>query len=90
MGTKGNNWKLQKSAFDNNLHQALLQQHHAAQFVAMVGRQLIPQQPDDSNTNMQNVIEKGFKNLAARCIIAVNDEERAGKNLYGKPGQLTG
>ncbi len=48
-----NDWKLQTFPFDENLHQALIQQHHAAQFVALAGKYLIPQQPDDSNTNME-------------------------------------
>ena len=47
------NWKTQKLAFNENIHQALQQQHHAAQFIAMVGHHLIPQKDDDSNTNME-------------------------------------
>ena len=39
--------------FNNDLHNALKQQHHAAQFIALVGHQLIPQEADDSNTNME-------------------------------------
>ncbi|MCD4663676.1 MAG: hypothetical protein K8R68_00300 [Bacteroidales bacterium] len=39
--------------FNNDLSDALQQQHHAAQFIALAGRHLIPQQADDSNTNMQ-------------------------------------
>jgi hypothetical protein len=42
-------------SFTPELHEALQQQHHAAQFIAMAGRHLIPQQADDSNTNMQYV-----------------------------------
>ena len=34
------------------------QQHHAAQFIAMAGKHLIPQQPDDSNTNMEFIFGK--------------------------------
>ncbi len=52
------NWKTQKSAFNENIHQALRQQHHAAQFIAMVGHHLIPQQADDSNTNMEYIPDK--------------------------------
>lgn len=47
-----NNWKLQFLKFDKSIDDALQQQHHAAQFIAMVGRYLIEQQSDDSNTNM--------------------------------------
>lgn len=53
MNAQNKNWKLQTLAFDENIDQALQQQHHAAQFIALVGRHLIPQQADDSNTNMQ-------------------------------------
>jgi len=52
------NWKTQKLAFNENIHQALRQQHHAAQFIAMVGHHLIPQQADDSNTNMEYIPDK--------------------------------
>ncbi len=53
-----NNWKPLTLDFNNSLNDALQQQHHAAQFIAMVGRHLIPQQPDDSNTNMEFIPEK--------------------------------
>jgi len=49
------NWKPQTLTFDDNIHQTLQQQHHAAQFIAMVGHHLIPQQADDSNTNMEYI-----------------------------------
>jgi hypothetical protein len=48
-----NTWKELTLDFNSDLHNVLLQQHHAAQFIALAGRYLIPQQPDDSNTNMQ-------------------------------------
>jgi len=60
MDTPEKNWKLQTLPFDENIHQALQQQHHAAQFIALAGRHLIPQQPDDSNTNMQYIPDEGF------------------------------
>ena len=45
-------WKELTLPFDENIHDALQQQHHASQFIALVGRYLIPREPDDSNTNM--------------------------------------
>ncbi len=35
------------------LHETIIQHHHAAQFISMVGKQLIPQQEYDSNSTMQ-------------------------------------
>ena len=52
------NWKLQTLAFDKYIHQSLQQQHHATQFIAMVGHHLIPQKDDDSNTNMEYIPEE--------------------------------
>lgn len=46
-------WKQISLPFDNQMADALMQQHHAAQLIAMAGRHLIPQQPDDSNTSME-------------------------------------
>lgn len=60
METTNKNWKIQTLTFDENIHQALQQQHHAAQFIALAGRHLIPQQPDDSNTNMQYIPGQGL------------------------------
>jgi len=45
-------WKLLKSTFNSDLQESLHQQHHAVQLIAMVGKYLVPQQADDSNTNM--------------------------------------
>ena len=53
MDTANNKWEALTLPFDKDVHDALQQQHHAAQFIALVGRHLIPQQADDSNTNMQ-------------------------------------
>ncbi|RLD36611.1 MAG: hypothetical protein DRI73_00370 [Bacteroidetes bacterium] len=53
MNTQNMNWKLLNSPFNQGLNDALKQQYHATQFIAMVGRHLIPQEADDSNTNMQ-------------------------------------
>ncbi len=53
MSTLENNiWKELTQDFNSDLHNVILQQHHAAQFIALVGRHMIPQQADDSNTNM--------------------------------------
>lgn len=55
---KQSNWGLLSHEFDNNLKNVLLQQHLAAQFIALTGRYLIPQKPDGSNINMQYISEK--------------------------------
>ncbi len=41
--------------FNSNLHEALLLQHQASQYVGMVGWYLLPQLDDQSNTNMRFV-----------------------------------
>jgi len=51
-------WQLLSISFNETLNNVLQQQHHAAQFIALVGRYLIPQKPDVSNINMQYHIEK--------------------------------
>ena len=58
MNISNKKWKLQTMSFNQKLNDALQQQHHAAQFIAMVGKHLIPQQPDDSNTNMEFIFGK--------------------------------
>jgi len=55
MNTSNIKWKLLTIPFNNDLNDTLQQQHHAAQFIALVGHHLITQQPDDSNTNMEHV-----------------------------------
>jgi len=60
MKTLKNNWKTLTKPFTNNLNEALQQQHHAAQFIALVGKHLIPQESDDSNTNMEFIPETGM------------------------------
>ncbi len=52
-------WQPFDLAFDKEIHNALLQQHHAAQFIAMAGRYLVPREADDSNTNMEFLPESG-------------------------------
>jgi len=70
-------WKLQTLVFDNKMQYNLQQQHHAAQFIALVGHHLITQKEDDSNTNMEfqtvgniligNPLENGLR-LGMRLI----------------------
>ena len=60
MATQLETWKLLTMDFSPELNDALQQQHHAAQYIALVGRHLIPQKSDDSNTNMEFVPEKGM------------------------------
>ena len=55
MTNSNKEWKLHTMASNKNLNDALQQQHHAAQFLALIGHHLIPQQPDDSNTNMEYI-----------------------------------
>ena len=52
------NWNTLTLSFNDELNDASQQQHHASQFIALVGRYLIPQQPDDSNTNMRYLLDK--------------------------------
>jgi|GEM_PF-755936 hypothetical protein len=53
-----NNWQLLSIPFNQDLENELLQQHLAAQFIALTGRYLIPKKPDGSNINMQYIPEK--------------------------------
>lgn len=55
---KKTKWELLSMTFENELDIVLQQQHHAAQFIALVGRYLIPKKTDGSNINMQYVPEK--------------------------------
>ena len=58
MNLRNTQWKTQSLAFNEDIADALQQQHHAAQFIAMAGKHLIPQQPDDSNTNMEYILNE--------------------------------
>lgn len=51
-------WKQLSLPFENQMADALMQQHHAAQLIAMAGRYLVPQEPDDSNTSMEYDVDK--------------------------------
>lgn len=55
---QNNSWNILTLPFGDEMNDALRQQHHAAQFIALSGRHLIAQQPDDSNTNMQYLFGK--------------------------------
>lgn len=69
--SKKQTWKPISAVFNKGLNDALQQQHQATQLIAMVGRHLLAQQADDSNTNMQyypeqkmmvgNELEKGLR-----------------------------
>jgi len=58
MNTENDKWKLLRLEYNKELNDVLLQQHHAAQFIALAGRYLIPQQADDSNTNMHYDLDR--------------------------------
>ena len=45
-------WKFLSLKFDKALEEVLMHQYFAAQYIAIVGRHLIPQREDDSNTSM--------------------------------------
>lgn len=86
-------------AFNNDLKDALQQQHHAAQFIALVGRHIIPQQPDDSNTNMEfiadnellvgNALPNGIKVALHLSDMKLNilDKENKVKKIIGLNGK---
>ena len=102
MNKKNTNWKLLSTPFNQGLNEALQQQYHATQFIAMAGRHLIPQQPDDSNTNMQylpeqelltgNELSNGFR-LTLRltdlklCFLDQAGKCKNGISLVGKSKQ---
>ena len=60
MKSSNQSWKLLTMPFGRSLDDALRQQHHAAQYIALTGRHLIPQKADDSNTNMELNPETGM------------------------------
>jgi hypothetical protein len=53
-----NTWKTLTQSFTGDLHNVLLQHHHAAQFIALAGKHLTPPQPDDSHTNMEYLADR--------------------------------
>ena len=99
MNTVVNEWKLMTRAFNNELNDALQQQHHAAQFIAIVGRHLIPQRPDDSNTNMEfifgkdmlrgNVLANGMRVALqmSEMKISILDKKNNVKNVIALEGK---
>jgi hypothetical protein len=46
-------WQSLSIPYHPGLHEAIIQHHHAAQFLSLVGKQLISQRADDSNSSMQ-------------------------------------
>lgn len=99
MNTSTMKWKLLTSSFDEEMKDALQQQHHAAQFVALVGKHLIPNKADDSNTNMEfvfddnillgNPLPNGFRvalnlNDLKLCILDDRNKQRSEIELDGK------
>ena len=58
MNWPGNIWQVQTYEFSEGIYDALQQQHHAAQFIALTGRYLVKQRADDSNTNMKYLPEE--------------------------------
>ncbi len=53
MKMKNSRWNPVSFEFDENVRNALSQQHLAAQLIALVGRYIVPKKPDSSNINMQ-------------------------------------
>ncbi len=53
-----NKWQSLSVHLNKDLENVLQQYHHAAQFIALAGRYLIPKKPDGSNINMQFLPEK--------------------------------
>lgn len=91
-------WQLQSLDFNKQIHEVLTSQHLAAQFIALAGKYLAEQKPDDSNTNMRfiagenillgNPISKGL-HLAFQVAgfkLALLDSDRNALNEI----QLTG
>lgn len=55
---KNLSWKLLSQPYSPDQKEALLQQYHASQFLAIMGRFLLPRQADDSNTNFTYLPEE--------------------------------
>lgn len=72
-------WKKQTLAFDTLMHEALLHQHQAVQFIALAGKYLIKQEADDSNTNMQFFPDK---------LLLAGNKLSNGKRLALNPDRL--
>ena len=53
MSTKDNHWIQLTKAFNPEINEILFQQYFGAQFISMVGRHLIEQRDDDSNTSLR-------------------------------------
>ena len=53
MNKNENTWQSISISYDFGLHETITQHHHAAQFLSLLGKQLIPQRENDSHTSMQ-------------------------------------
>jgi hypothetical protein len=53
-----NPWKALTLPFSEDIHEVLLQQHHAALIIALAGKTLIQPQSDDSHTNMEFLADR--------------------------------
>ncbi len=51
-------WQKLSISFNDDLKKILHRQHIAVQFIAFVGRYIIPEKPDKSNINMQYIPRK--------------------------------
>ena len=64
MSTQENHWKKLTLSHNADLSEAVQQQHYGSQFIALIGRHLIPQETDDSNTSMTYIIsEKSLRGM---------------------------
>lgn len=95
-------WKLLTMPFNNEIKDALQQQHQATQFIALVGKHLVPNKADDSHTNMEfvfnentligNVLPSGFRVSLGLTDLRINilDQDNNSKkeiSLDGKTKQ---
>ncbi len=91
-------WQLQSLDFNKRIHEVLTSQHLAAQYIALAGKYLAEQKPDDSNTNMRfiagenlllgNPISKGLQpalQLAGFKLVLLDSDRNALNEI-----QLTG
>lgn len=71
-------WQNIRFNFNFQTHQALLQQHHAVQLIAIAGKYLIDEKADDSHTNMtfisQPPLFKGNKFKNEMCLALDADQ----------------
>ena len=95
-------WKLLSAPFNTEIMDALQQQHQASQFIALIGKYLVPTKADDSHTNMEfvfkdnallgNALPSGFRIALGLTDLRINilDQEFNSKkeiSLDGKTKQ---